>query len=427
MQYTVWQQKPAIYKRNYWFLVLEGAFFTASTYFYNTSTVIPVFIHSITGSKQLVGFTLTLGSVLMYLFRLCIGPFVPYIKNHVRFVTLIMFLVRPLLLIPPIFIFTGQGRLSVIMLIIVYGLFWASDGIIVPVWSEILANTIDENKHGRILGWQMFLGGLAGIGAGFMINAFLSNPSFHTILAYGWVFLAGGICSTLSCVMMAFARNSPQPYKTGKVNIMAYFRGLPRYLKVERDCAKMMHVQFLFLAASMCNPFFILFSRENLAIPQNSIAKLILIQLIGAPVGGWLWGIICDRYGPHKAIRLVSFNILLPIILSLLPLIFKVIPPMFFMAPVLFLVGVGSGTWTSYYVYTIQVVRPESRTACIVLTSVITLPTCFAGYLAGYISEKMGFVPLFIICIALVLTGMTLAFRLRSVDSVRESQSWHLG
>ncbi len=414
------QQKSTLYRNNYWFLVLEGAFFMGAIGFYNAGTVIPVFINSITGSKQLVGLTLTLGSAFMYLFRLFIGPFVPHIKNHTRFTTLVMFLTRPLLLIPSIFIFNGRNQAAGIVLIVAYAALWACDGMVVPVWSEVLANTVDENRHGRLLGSQMLLGGLAGIGAGILINVFLSNPLFDSTMAYGWIFLTGGVLATLSCVMMALTKDAPHPYKTGKVNIIAYFRVLPKHLKNEKGYAKMMPVQFLFLSATMCNPFFILFAGESLAIPQNIIAKLILAQLIGVPLGGWFWGYICDRFGPHNGIRLAGFNILLPAVLSLLALVFKGISPMIFMVPVLFLVGVSSGIWACYFVYTIQIVRPESRSACIVLTSVITLPTAFTGYMAGYISEKAGFVSLFIVCITLVLPGLVLAFRLPSVNSIRE-------
>lgn len=416
------QPKSLLYKNNYWLLVLEGTFFMGTVGFYNANTVLPVFIDTMTHSKQLVGLTLTLGSLFMYLSRLFIGPFMPHVQNNARFAAKLMFSARPLLLLPAFFIFAGLDKLSVIVLIAAYVAFWICDGMVVPSWSEVLTNTIDENRHGRLLGWQMLLGSSAGIGAGVIINIFLASPKLEAKFAYGWVFLIGGIFATLSCVMMALTKNAPQTYKSGKVDFWGYFKELPKYLKNEKDYTRMMIVQFLFLSASMCLPFIILFSSDNLEIPQNIIAKLILIQSIGTPLGGWLWGYINDRIGSHNGLRLAGLNLILPAALPLLTLFFHGIPPQLIMYPVMFLAGLSGGIWTCYYMYTIQVVRPESRSACLVLSSVITLPTAFTGYIAGYIAESFGFVPLFTICIVLVLSGVVFALRLRSVKIVKEER-----
>lgn len=414
------QKKSDLYQRNFWLLTLEGSFFMAATGFYNANTVLPVFIDSMSGSRQLVGLTLTLGSVFMYVFRLFVGPFMPHIRNHVRLSTILMFSLRPLLLFPALFIFTGFGSLALAAVILAYSALWICDGLVVPVWSEVLANTVDENRHGRLLGLQMLFGGSAGIGAGLVINVFLSNPQLDSRIAYGWIFLIGGISATLSCVMMAFTRNAPVPHREGKVDFAGYFRNLPGYLSKEKDYTKMMLVQFLFLAAAMCGPFIILFSGDELHLPQSMIAKLVLIQSVGVPFGGWLWGWLCDKLGPHNGIRLTGINVVLPAVLSLLPLAFRGIPPEFFLFPALFFVGTNGGTWTGYYVYMIQSVKPESRPACIVLSSIITLPTSFTGYLAGYLSDRFGYVTLFITCIIMVIPGLILSFGLRKVNAERD-------
>lgn len=413
------EQKSIVYKRNYWLLALEGAFFMAATGFYNSSTVLPVYIDSMSGSRQLVGLTLTLGSVFMYVFRLLIGPFVPHIKNHAKTAAVIMFSLRPLLLVPALFIFSGYAGASLPAVILAYCALWICDGLVVPVWSEVLANTIDEGRQGRLLGWQMLLGGSAGIGAGLVINVFLSSPLLNSQLAYGWIFLIGGVCSTLSCVMMALAKNAPQPRMDRKVDFIGYFRKLPGYPAREKDFTKMMLVQFLFLSASMSGPFIILFSGDELQMSQSVIAKLILVQSIGVPLGGWLWGWLCDRLGSHNGIRLTGINILLPVVLSLMTMVFKGVPPEFFIFPALFFVGTLGGTWTCYYVYTIQAVQPDSRPSCIVLSSIITLPTAFASYLAGYLSERYGYAALFTACVLLAVPGLILSFGLRTAGAAK--------
>ncbi|NSW89301.1 MAG: MFS transporter [Firmicutes bacterium] len=412
------QSKSTLYKNNFWLLALEGTFVMAAISFFSSSTIIPVFINTMTNSKQLVGLTITLGSFFMYLGRLLIGPFIPHIKNHAKFSTTLMFMTRPILLLPALFIFIGLTKASVIALIAAYAIFWLCDGAVVPPWSEVLANTVDEQRQGRLLGWQMLLGGLAGIGNGALINILLANPQFDIKLAFGWIFLIGGIFSVLSCVTMAFVKNAPHPHKTGKIDIIGYYKGLPKCLKSEKDYARMMGIQFMFLTAAMCTPFTILFASDQLKMPQNMIALLILAQTLGAPIGGWMWGQICDRIGAHNGIKLAGANILLIAFLSLLAFVLEALNPMIIMLPVLFLAGISSGVWSCYYIYTVQVVSPESRPSCLVLSCVITLPASFASYVAGYILEMFGFAVLFFISIILTLVGMTLAWRLRPSKTV---------
>lgn len=410
------------YKRNYLLMVLEGSFYMGGSGFFSITTVIPVFIDMMTHSKQLVGLTITLGSFATYLGRLIIGPFMPHVKNHARFATIGMFICRPQMLLPAFLIFTGHTLAAASVLIISYVLFTGTDGIIVPAWTEVLANTVDENRHGRLIGTQILLGGIASIGAGVIINVFLNSPALNIKTAFGWIFLLGGLLFTVSCFMMAFTENAPNTYKTGKIDFKGYYKALPKYLKIEKDNTKMLIVQFFNIAAGMCTPFVILFARDRLGVSNKVFAGLILVQSIGIPLGGWLWGQICDRLGIIAGMKLAGINILL---IAILPLFAMLIPanPLLFLVPTMILAGVSSGTWTCYYIYTVQAVRRESRASCLALTSLVIMPASLSSYLAGYISDKFGYPLLFIISIAIAAVSIIGAFKIRPVMTVLEERS----
>jgi len=414
--------KSEQYKRNYYLLMLEGALFMGGIGFFSSSTVLPFFIDMMTQQKQLVGLAVSLGSFFMYFGRLVIGPFMPHVKNHARFTTRIMLICRPQTLLPALLIFTGHGMAAVYVLIFSYTLVWAADGLIVPPWSEVLANTVDKSRHGRLLGTQMLLGGFASVAAGALINSFLGNPHMDMKFAFGWIFLIGGLLLTLSCAMMAFTENAPSQYKSGKIDIKGYYQKLPKYFILEKDNTRMLMVQLMFLTAAMGTPFIILFAKERLGIPNEMSGMLILIQSIGTPIGGWMWGQVCDRLGCVKGIRLAGINVLLIPLLPLTALLFTPANPILFPAVAMFLAGVGGGIWSCYYIYTVQVVRPESRSACLVLSSLVTLPATFSGYLAGFLCDTFGYGLLFSVCITVALIGIFLSFRLRPVAAVLEER-----
>lgn len=86
-----------IRKRNAIFLLIEGSFFTAGVAFMDVNAVIPVFIYSYTNSTRLAGLATTINLSASIIMQLLIGPYVKSIRNVPRYITIVMFLFRPLM------------------------------------------------------------------------------------------------------------------------------------------------------------------------------------------------------------------------------------------------------------------------------------------------------------------------------------------
>ncbi len=414
-------QKAQMFRRNYMLLLLEGAFFMGGVGFFSANTVIPVFINHMTGSKLLVGLTISLGSFLTYFCRILIGPYVSHMKNHQRYTSLVMFLCRPVTLVPAVLLFMGFGQVALVALIASYCLMWAADGLVVPTWSEVLATTVDEQRHGRLLGTQLLIGGFVSIGAGLLINWFLSTPTLDLNRAFAYLFLIGGVLMTLSCFMMAFAEGAPHEPKKGRVKLLSYYRDLPRLFVEEKDNSRVMFLQLILSVGLMCLPFIILYAVDTGRLPEGSAGTLVLVQTLGLPLGGWMWGQICDRISVTAGLKLSALNVLL---VATVPLIAILLPGdantllYILLALTMFLGGVAGGIWTASFLYTVQAVRPKSRPNCLVLGSLVALPATFSSTLAGFVAERFGYLPLFVICVVLALCGLGLSFTVRHVADV---------
>jgi len=415
------QTKAQLYRRNYLFLLLEGAFFMGGLGFFSANTVIPIFINHMTGSKLMVGLTISIGSFLTYLGRIIIGPYVVHLRNHARFTTIVLLLSRPLTLLPGILLIIGFKVPALITLMIAYWLLWLADGLVVPTWSEVMATTVDENRHGRLLGSQQLFGGFMSIGAGVLINRLLSSPSGNLDRAFAALFIIGGILMILSCLLMALTEGAPHEPKKGRVDFMSYYRGLPHHFHAEKDNSRVLILQLVLSIGLMCLPFLILFAGDTAGLPEGSAATLILIQTIGIPIGGWLWGQVCDRISVTAGLKLAALNVLL---VSVLPLMAVLLAGgstnlfLLLMSVTMFLGGISGGIWTMSFLYTVQSVRPASRSSCLVLASIIAMPATFSSTLAGYITERFGYPPLFILCAVLSVTALFMSFTVRPISMV---------
>ncbi len=415
------QTKAQLYRRNYMLLMLEGACFMGGLGFFSANTVIPVFIDHMTGSKILVGVTISIGSFLTYFTRLLIGPFVDHLRNHARYTAIVMFLSRPITLLPGILLLLGFQTAALVALMIAYWFLWACDGLVVPTWSEVLATTVDENRHGRLLGTQQLFGGFMSIGAGLLINRLLASPSDDMSRSFASIFLIGGVLMVISCMLMALAEGAPHEPKKGKVDLWGYYKGLPRYFFTEKDNSRVLILQLILSFGLMCLPFLILFVGDTAGLPAGSEATFILVQTIGLPIGGWMWGQVCDRISVTAGLKLAALNVLLVALLPLLAAWFAGSIPVLFlglMGVTMLLAGISGGIWTMSFLYTVQSVRPKSRPSCMVLGSLIAMPATFSSALAGFLAERYGYPTLFVLSAVLAFVAFVMSFTVRPVSVV---------
>ena len=415
------ETKAQVYKRNYLLLLLEGAFFMGGLGFFSANTVIPIFINHMTGNKLLVGVTISVGAFLTYVGRIAIGPFVSHLKNHARYTTMVMSLTRPVTLLPGIFLLLGFQTPALIALMFAYWFLWLADGLVVPTWSEVMATTVDEHCHGRLLGSQQLIGGFLSIGAGVLINRFLAAPALDLTRAFAFVFIIGGVLMVLSCLMMALAEGAPHEPEKGRVDVAGYYKKLPRYFVEEKDNSRVLILQLIMTMGLMCLPFVILFAGEHTGLTANISATLVLVQTIGMPIGGWMWGQVCDRVSVTAGLKLAAANVLLVAALPLLVMLLAGSSPLLLsglMVLTMLLGGISGGIWTMSFLYTVQSVRPASRPACMVLASVVGLPASFSSTLAGFIAQRFGYAPLFLVCMGLAAFSLAIAFTVRPVPVV---------
>lgn len=403
-------------KRNFISLTLEGTFFLTGLAFLDANSVIPVFIDTFTGSLQLAGLATTLHTALAMLTQLFSGPYVPRIKNVPAYILWIMFLFRPLpFIMVPVLLGNLNPFLTVAIFLAIYGLFWASDGLVVVPWTDLLGRTIPANRRGKLIGYQQATGGIAALGAGFLIKMILAHPTLENSVKYAIIFSGAGICLMISSIMMSFARDLPRKVSEEKISYKRYFSQMPHYLLKNRDFTSMAVIRIIYSFIGMISPFIILFGRSTFHFSPSQVSNLIYIQIIGNLVGGLLWGTVSHRLGNKYVILIAQLIGALIPILAFMSLVFNgLILPIFFLWSMTLLTGINMGSWMGFLNYTIDIVNEEERPIYLVLGNVITFPLTFLPYLAGFIADLWGFLPLFFISLLAASAGIVLSMRLKT-------------
>jgi len=408
-------------KRNFIALMMEGTLFLTATSFLDEDTVISVFIHTFSGSLQLTGLASTLRTAASLIAQLLVGPYVHRIKNLPAFIVTIMFIFRPLfLLMVLILAFELDSSVIIWIFLLIYALFWASDGTVVVPWLDVLGRVMPSKRRGRLFGNQQVFGGIGGLIAGYIVkttldNAWLSEPAKFSIL-----FSLAGILLLFSAIAMLFVRDSDKRISSPRVNIMEYYRKLPGYLKLNRDYRRMLSVQLIGSFGGAVIPFIVLFGKSTFELSPAQVSTIIYLQIMGSLIGGFFWGTLSQRFGNRYVIWVSKFISCIIPLLGLISIgLYGIIPPMLLLVPMCVLAGINKGAWMGYTNYTIDVVDEENRPAYFVLTSLITFPTTFLSYLAGVMADTLGFIPLFIISLgtSVIATGLALTLESPPDDS----------
>ncbi|MGI6704755.1 MAG: MFS transporter [Clostridia bacterium] len=414
-------------KRNFISLTLEGTFFLTALAFLDANAVVPVFIDTFTGSLQLAGLATTLRTALSMLTQLLSGPYVPKIKNVPAYILWIMFLFRPLpFIMVPVLLGNLNPFLTVGIFLAIYGLFWASDGLVVIPWSDLLGRTIPANKRGKLMGYQQVTGGIAALGAGFLIKMILAHPNLENLVKYAIIFSGAGVSLMISSIMMSFARDLPRKLSKEKVSFKRYFSQMPHYLLKNRDFASLTVIRIIYSFIGMVSPFIILFGKSAFQLSPSQVSNLIYIQIIGNLLGGLLWGTVSHRWGNKYVILIAQLIGAFIPILAFTSLIFNgLILPIFFLWPMTLLTGINMGSWMGFLNYTIDIVKEEERPIYLVLGNLTTFPLTFLPYLAGSIADRWGFLPLFLISLLAAAAGTVLSMRLNTPQISSSEESGH--
>lgn len=411
-----------IYKRNFLAILLEGSVYFAGLAFIDTNAVIPVFIFTYTDNISLAGMATTVGTVIWVIMQAFIGPYVKRIKNMPRYITIVLFLFRPMFfLMLPVLYGNSSPSLTILSFLFLYAMIYAGDGLISAAWTDFFGRSIRPEIRGRLLGYQQILGGIGALVAGFIVKSILDNSYLTNNQRYSLIFGLAALTLTASCIPMLISHEPQRQLSVPRHNHFEYFRLLPGYLKANRPFARLTLVRVLGSIASMVMPFVILFGQNVFNLDPQKVSTLIYIQIIGSLFGGLLWGRISSRFGNKLIIVLTQ---VLGFAVAALSMIFYLLAPVrlpfYIFWPVVFANGCTMASWFGFTNYTIEIVNETERTDYLLISNLITFPFSFLYLVAGIMAQNLGYFSLFFISALAALTAIMISRKLPLITYRKE-------
>ncbi|MBI5353506.1 MAG: MFS transporter [Chloroflexi bacterium] len=391
--------------------LLDGGFFGMALGFASFSTVLPLFVASMTHSALIIGLVPAIHSVGWQLPQLFTASHVSRLRKYKR--TVLMTTIHErlpfigfgivALLLPAISL--QAGLIITLILLTWQGL---GGGFTANSWTSMISKIIPQETRGTFFGFQaaianLFISGSA-VAAGYILDYFDSPFDFAVC------FFAASIFFAISWFALGQTR---EPEDTEKVipEIQTHFwDDSKKILSRDTNFNWFLSARFLSQFATMGFSFYIIYALRRFhmdAVTAGFLtATLTVAQMVANAGMGWLG----DRWGHRSMLIIGAIAALLSSIMAWFA------TSILWFYPIFLLAGIANvSIWTIGMAMTVDFGNESERPLYIGLSQTLTAPaTIIAPLLGGFIVDAVGFIPTFSISIILaIITMLILIFMVK--------------
>ena len=403
------------FKRNFFFGVSNGVFFNFAWAFISTTTVLPLFISSLTSSQLLIGLASTLESLGWFLPQVAIAAITLHRTNQkpvymkaavLRAASFLLFAVLVLVL--------GRQHSTYLLwaFFLLFSVYSFGGGLGGVAFMDMVGKSIPAEKRGSFFGMRMLVGGGLSALAGLLIQRILSAYDFpHN---FGVLFLIASvlIILALACVgMMREPVASVKPERnTIKENLLAGFS----IAKADRTYRMLLLVRVAIGCYVMGLPFYIIYASKFLHIPSSMAGVFLSVQMVGYLSSNLLWAYLSDRRRNRLVLVYCAFFSSACPLLVLFSILLSI--PLWLYGAVFFFLGATiSGLDMGYLNYLLEIAPEEKRPIYLGFLNTVIGPTIFLSAVGGLIIQVSSFAFLYALVLALSLVAILFSLRLKNM------------
>ena len=400
---------------NFGILLIDGVAFFVGLAFFDPNTIMPVLLKGLGAEDWQVGFARFIQVMGFALPSLFASHYIHGRAEHRSFLITACAIGRiPLLTIPAVLIWLGVGypALALVWILAVYSIFWLLDGGAAVSWFDIVGKTMPARVRGRFFGVLQSATGLAAVGAGALAAVILGSRSLDfpfdfALLAGLWC--AGALISQASLYLIREPRGDVDDVE--RPGIREYLRSAIPMLRRNPRLSRLIASRLLLDGGALAAPFYVLFARENLAVPLETVGLYTASISAGKVVTGPIWGWISDRHGPVYGFRAVALS---TAVVPGLALLSAAGAPGLLLAAFFLLGAVQDGLWMTGSNVMLESVDDRDRPLVIGVSSLFQAPGSLYGILGGLIAQAFSYPVVFAGALAVTLAGFGAALRIGS-------------
>ena len=377
---------------NFAVIVADASSFITGLAFASPLIVLPLFMERLTGSTVLVGLLSAIQMAGWFLPQLLTASLVesrPYKKPFMIKVCLAGRV--PMALIPLVLlVFPHQPHVILGVFLSVHLLFYLTDGMTGVPWTDIGAKTIPPRMRGRFFGAMQLIGGSLSVLAGVAVGKILAHPGLPYPRDYALLFAIEFVLLVVSLGFLALIREPVRPVREHRRSAWDLLRSTPALLRAKPHLVHMMIVAGLVEVGMIAVPFYAVYARTQLGVPEVMAGVFVSAQMAGGVASSLLWALLSDRWGSKRVIQGTAVcGLAAPLFAGLAPLLLEGYGSQaiaYGYAFTFFLLGaIANGAWIGYTNFMLEVLGDEERASYLGVVNSLAAPTIALPILGGWL------------------------------------------
>jgi hypothetical protein len=315
----------------------------------------------------------------------------------------------------------GQPILLLVAFFVLFSAYAFLGGVSGIPWLEMVSKTISPRRRGTFFGLRSFWGGVVALIAAGPIGAILSEDLFGLTFPYNFAFLFG--ISTIAIALGVYFWSSiREPAATLSVPSLRvgqlFKRGLEAY-RSDVDYRSFMVARILISLASIADPFYVVFAKENLGAPPATVGLYLGALSIASLLSNFFWSPMSDRASNRMLMTFTVISVaLVPLTAFVMSMFVGAVSDtiLFTTFTVVFVLsGLAGGAGRIVNNNMLLTIAPPAHRAIYVgfLNTVLGV-VIFVPVLGGVLVDLVGFQVLFVLSLAFAAVSLVAALRMSS-------------
>lgn len=398
------------YSKTFYLGVVNGVLFNMSAALAGGTTVMPTFISNLTSSKVLIGLSGTMAMAGWYLPQLVVANYIETVRRK-RPVYMWAGVIRIIVIwivafSVPLLSRTWAGGF-VVLFFALYSIYVIAGGVAGIPFMDIVGKEIKSENRGTFFGARLFFGGIAAALMGLYVKNTLATRPFPD--NYAALFITASAIITLAILSFCFADERDAVVPDKRTPFRKFLRRGPSLLKDVKSYRMFFVWRVLLGIWMMALPFYIIYARERLGLPEETVGIFLSVQMVGMIISNLLWGRLSDRVGNKIVLNLTAAVSAAAPLIALMATALAPLRGVAGFGAVFFFVGFAmSGLRLGHSNYMLDLAPEKERPTYLGFMNTFIAPVALLSAVGGVVVEITSYETLFII--ALAASVLALAF-----------------
>ncbi len=381
-------------RRNYFVNVMDGALFGMGLGFTSFSTVIPLFVSTMTDSAILIGLITAVHVTGWQVPQLLTAQSISRMARYKPMVIWMTIQERvPFLGLAIIALFYRQlGPVPALILTFIM-LLWQGigAGLTANPWQNMIAKLIPSSALATFFGVQSSASNLLASGAAVIAGLVLERQPFP----YNYItcFLLTSAAMVFSFFFIAATRESPHLVLTLQETASHTWHNMLDILRRDRNFDWFLLARMAVQMGTMAFSFYTVFAVERLAASSYIVGVLTSVLMVTQVASNLLLGWLADRWN-RKSVLVIG-----AVAITLSALIARFAPSIEWMVPVMILAAFANTTsWTVTMAITLEFGTQRERPTYVGMANTLIAPaSILAPVLGGWLADSQGYPATFLL------------------------------